>query len=81
MDCDTTVLSVCVFYGLDVFGHEGESVQRCRLRGELWQEPMFPLVFKNHLQGEVMEECADTRWRSRKSFPLFYSVHITNLCF
>lgn len=56
-----------MFYRLDVFGHEGESVQRYGLRGELWQEAMFPLVFKNRLQGELMKECIDTRWRSRKA--------------
>lgn len=56
-----------LFLWLDVFGHGGESVQRCRLRGELWQETMFPLVFKNHLQGELMKECIDTRWRSQKA--------------
>lgn len=57
-----------------------ESVQRCRLRGERWQETMFPLVFKNHLQGELIEGMHRHTSEVTESFPLFYSVHINHLC-
>lgn len=55
-----------------------KSVQRCRRRGERWQETMFPLVVKNHLQGELIEGM-DTS-EVTESFSLFDSVHISHLC-
>lgn len=57
-----------------------ESVQRCRLRGERWQEKMFPLVFKRHLQGELIEGMHRHTLEVTESFSLFYSVHISHLC-
>lgn len=55
-------------------------VQRCRRRGDRWQETMFPLVFKNHLQGELIEGMHRDTSEVTESFSLFDSVHISHLC-